>query len=45
MCNMIVRSWEPFDSVVALVMEDEAQALSVLGLAETSITQLLTTAA
>ena len=45
MCNMIVRSWEPFDSVVALVIEDEGQALSVLGLAETSIAQLLTTAA
>lgn len=39
--HAIVRSWEPFPSVVPVVISDESQALSVLGLRETSIEMLL----
>ena len=39
--NIILRSWEPFDSVVALVIDSEEEALAVLGLRETSIEELI----
>ncbi|WP_299353132.1 hypothetical protein [uncultured Shimia sp.] len=45
MAHMILRSWEPFPSVVPRVIEDEAAALSILGLREDSIEALLATAA
>lgn len=34
--RLVLRSWEPFDSIVALIQEDEAQALELLGLSERS---------
>ena len=37
----ILRSWEPFPWVVPVVVEDEAEALSILGLREGTITALL----
>ncbi|GAA6202250.1 hypothetical protein [Aquicoccus sp. SU-CL01552] len=36
----ILRSWEPFDSVVALVQEDEAHALELLGQPERQLDEL-----
>lgn len=44
MAGLIIKSWEPFSSVVPLIIEDEAEALNILGLEEQSIAQLLTTA-
>ncbi|MBR9843001.1 MAG: hypothetical protein GYB25_07565 [Rhodobacteraceae bacterium] len=41
MGGIIVRSWEPFASVVALVIDSETEALSVLGLRETRIDDLI----
>lgn len=37
----ILRSWEPFPWVVPVVVEDETEALSILGLREGSISELL----
>ncbi|TDE40371.1 hypothetical protein E1B25_05320 [Antarcticimicrobium sediminis] len=31
LARLALRSWEPFDSVVALIQEDEAHALELLG--------------
>ena len=44
MAAMIIKSWEPFSAVVPLIIEDEAEALNILGLEEQSIAQLLTAA-
>ena len=41
MARLIERSWEPFSSVVALVQEDEANALALLGQRETRFSDLL----
>ncbi|MGE4327775.1 MAG: hypothetical protein AB7E21_16970 [Pseudodonghicola sp.] len=38
---LALRSWEPFDSVVALIQEDEAQSLELLGQRERSFAELL----
>lgn len=40
LARLALRSWEPFDSVVALVQEDEAQALELLGQPERSLDAL-----
>lgn len=45
MAQMIVRSWEPFPAVVPLVIDDEAEALSILGLPVSSVAELLSPAA
>lgn len=45
MAGLIVKSWEPFSAVVPLIIEDEAEALNILGLKEKSISQLLTASA
>lgn len=41
LAHMAVKSWDSFESVVPLVQEDEAQALSLLGQPETRVTDLL----
>lgn len=38
--QLALRSWEPFDFVIALVQEDEAQALELLGQPERSLDDL-----
>lgn len=38
--QLALRSWEPFDFVIALVQEDEAQALELLGQPERSLDEL-----
>lgn len=38
--RLVLRSWEPFDAVVALVQEDEAHALELLGQPEHSLDAL-----
>ncbi len=38
--QLALRSWEPFDYVVALVQEDDAQALELLGQPERSLDAL-----
>ena len=40
LAQLVLRSWEPFDSVVALIQEDEAQALELLGQPERSLDAL-----
>ncbi len=45
LAHSIVRSWEPYPSVVPVVIREEVEAMSILGLSETSIEQLLATAA
>ncbi|SHI86866.1 hypothetical protein SAMN05444000_103250 [Shimia gijangensis] len=42
--QMILKSWEPFDSVVPIVLDDEAESLAILGLKEASLSELLTSA-
>lgn len=37
----ILRSWEPFPWVVPVVVEDESEALSILGMQENSLAELL----
>ncbi|WP_323782098.1 hypothetical protein [Thalassovita sp.] len=39
--QMIQRSWEPFPGVIAVIQENEADALSILGMQMTSFEQLL----
>jgi len=41
MSAMFARSWDGIDEVVALVQQDEARALSLLGQPESSISALL----
>ena len=41
MCQLIARSWEHVPSVVALVQQNETEALALLGQAESSIAELL----
>ncbi len=40
LAQLVMRSWEPFDSVVALVQEDEAHALELLGQPERRLDEL-----
>jgi len=40
LAQLALRSWEPFDSVVALVQEDEAHALELLGQPERRLDDL-----
>lgn len=40
LARLVLRSWEPFDSVVALVQEDEAHALELLGQPERQLDDL-----
>lgn len=42
--EMILRSWEPFNNVVPIVIDDEAESLAILGQKETSFSELLTSA-
>lgn len=42
MARAIMRSWEPFPSVVPVVIEEETEALSILGLQQRSVSELLT---
>lgn len=41
LARLVLRSWEPFDSVIALIQEDEAQSLELLGQPERSFADLL----
>ena len=41
MARTILRSWDGIDAVAAVLTEDEAQALSILGLPETGFDELL----
>ncbi|MDK3016415.1 hypothetical protein [Pseudodonghicola flavimaris] len=38
---LALRSWEPFDSMIALIQDDEAQALELLGQPERRFADLL----
>jgi len=40
LARLVLRSWEPFDSVVAMIQEDEANALELLGQPERSLDAL-----
>lgn len=40
MARIVVRSWRDIDAVVPVVVETEAEALEVLGLADTSLDDL-----
>ena len=44
LARLVLRSWEPFDSVVALVQEDETHALELLGQPEQQLDELWTIA-
>lgn len=39
--RLALRSWEPFEAVVALIQDDEAQSLELLGQPERSFAALL----
>lgn len=39
--RLVLKSWEPFDSVVALIQDNEADALALLGQPEQSFAELL----
>lgn len=39
--RLVLKSWEPFDSVVPLIQDNEADALALLGQPETSFAELL----
>jgi len=41
LAGLALRSWEPFDAVIALIQEDEAQSLELLGQREHSFAELL----
>ena len=41
MARLIERSWEPFPSVVAIVQQNEADALELLGQTEKKFSELL----
>lgn len=41
LAQLVLRSWEPFPAVVPMVIEEEAEALAVLGLRENSIAEVL----
>lgn len=41
MTRLVLRSWEGVDAVVALVQQDEAEALALLGQPERSMVELL----
>ena len=41
LANLLLRTWEPFPGVVAVIQENEADALSILGLREASFAELL----
>ena len=42
--QMILRSWEPFNNVVPIVLDDETESLAVLGQTETNFSDLLASA-
>lgn len=42
MARMICQSWEDVEGVVPIVQQSETDALSLLGLSETSLSELLT---
>ncbi|MBU2962184.1 hypothetical protein KO516_15460 [Citreicella sp. C3M06] len=41
LAQLVLRSWEGFDAVVALIQQSEQEALSLLGLPETCVADLL----
>ena len=41
LARLVLRSWEPFDTVVALIQDDEAQSLELLGQPEHSFSDLM----
>jgi len=40
LARLALRSWEPFPSVVPIVQDNEADALAILGLPQSSLNQL-----
>ncbi|MFY0660965.1 MAG: hypothetical protein JXR15_10760 [Shimia sp.] len=44
LARLALRSWEPFPSVVPILQENEREALAILGLPQSSLDQLLSTA-
>ncbi len=42
--RLVLRSWEPFDSVVPLIQDNEPDALALLGQPEKTFAELLQTA-
>ncbi|MFD2856475.1 hypothetical protein ACFSZS_19270 [Seohaeicola zhoushanensis] len=45
MCQLVTRSWADLPSVIALVQQEEAEVLALLGQRESSIAELLEVAA
>lgn len=41
MAQIAARSWEDVEGIICVILEDEAQALAVLGLAHNSIAEML----
>ncbi len=41
LAQLALRSWEPFPSVVPIIQDSEEQALSILGLPQSTLDQLL----
>lgn len=39
--QLVLKSWEPFDSVVPIIVDQEVEALAILGLPATSFSELL----
>lgn len=44
LARLALRSWEPFTSVVPILQDNEGEALAILGLPQSSLDQLLSTA-
>lgn len=44
LARLALRSWEPFPSVVPILQDNETEALAILGLPQSSLNQLLSTA-
>ena len=44
LARLALRSWEPFPSVVPILQDNEAEALSILGLPQSSLNQLFSSA-
>lgn len=44
LARLALRSWEPFPSVVPILQDNESEALSILGLPQSSLDQLLSAA-
>jgi hypothetical protein len=45
LARLIIKSWEPFSAVVPLIIEDEAEALQIIGIEEKSIAGMLSATA